>query len=278
MRPLTRLVLGLAAVSTALAVTVAPATAAGSYKVTADASKASINLGQSVTISGKVSGGPVKGKKVTLYWFSAAIDDAPMHKIGTAKLSSKGRYSASFKPKAAGPTFVRVVKGAGSGKAKGSMVTDAFDVWQWQDLSAYESGTSATYGDASVGGKLYRGALLVKQGTLSVFETSTGSCKQVRGRAGVDGGSPATYGQLGVSDAIFSFFAIVSVAKSSSGRSISFSLDPARDLSFGAEFPAANADNTMVLLDGQALCNRPLWRGPPAPRGGDTATCPRRAR
>lgn len=67
-------------------------------------------------ITGRVKGGKVKGKKVSLY--ATNLDTAAKSRryLGSAKLSSKGRFSRTFAPSEGGSYLVEITKKAGNGR------------------------------------------------------------------------------------------------------------------------------------------------------------------
>lgn len=67
-------------------------------------------------VAGRVKGGKVKGKKVQLYATNTSTVSKHRRYVGSAKLSSKGRFSMTFKPSEGGSYLLEVVKKAGGGR------------------------------------------------------------------------------------------------------------------------------------------------------------------
>lgn len=255
MRTLIRVAVAIALTATAVTTAMAPATAASPYKVTVTIAQSAITLGQSASLSGRVTGGAVKGKTVALYTRSASLDE-PWQKIGTAKLSSTGRYKKSYRPTDGGPRLFRVIKSAGSGHGKGVAYSGSLDVFQWKSLQSYKD--VATFGDTSINGSLHRGALLVTEGSPASFTTSTGECTRFSGTIGVDVSSAAEYGSVTLSDAFLTFFATYTVGRLTDGRSVTISLDTTKDLSFLADFPGSDTTSEIAIVGARVYCNSPL--------------------
>jgi hypothetical protein len=68
-------------------------------------------------IKGKVRGGKLKGKTVVFYATNTDTAAKKRRYLGSAKLSSKGTYSKTFRPSEAGSYLIEVHKKAGSGRA-----------------------------------------------------------------------------------------------------------------------------------------------------------------
>lgn len=67
-------------------------------------------------IIGRVAGGKVKGKKVSLYATNLDTAAKTRRYLGSARLSSKGRFSKTFSPSEGGTYLVEVKKSAGNGR------------------------------------------------------------------------------------------------------------------------------------------------------------------
>lgn len=67
-------------------------------------------------ITGRVKGGKVKGKKVTLYVTNLDTVAKSRRYLGSAKLSSKGRFTTTFAPSEGGSYLVEITKKAGGGR------------------------------------------------------------------------------------------------------------------------------------------------------------------
>jgi len=89
-----------ALVPTAL-VGVSPATAASAYHVTLSSSRVSLDYGQSLLLHGRVTGGPVRGRAVVLFFTRASQPDT-WHRIGTLPDSAATSASGRSGPGSAG--------------------------------------------------------------------------------------------------------------------------------------------------------------------------------
>ncbi|MCW2801636.1 MAG: hypothetical protein JWQ70_3108 [Aeromicrobium sp.] len=126
----------------------APLTAAhasGHYTVTVKLNHTTITKGATVTISGKVTGGPVSGKKVSITAFEGPDDDLGTANIGHASLSGSGKYSKTWTPPTAGSWTIKVTKSSSGSVAGDSTFTSigALKVYRWMSLvNTYDAGNS----------------------------------------------------------------------------------------------------------------------------------------
>jgi hypothetical protein len=128
----------------------AQAAQAKSFSVSISASKATIDLGQSFTLSGKVSPSARK-KRVKI---QRRYEGGSWATIKTVKLSSKSRYRYTVRPTRGGPTQYRVQKSASNGRKTTSSATKVVNVFRWRALQEFPRSASytVTYGTRSIGG------------------------------------------------------------------------------------------------------------------------------
>ena len=118
-----KLLIVLAATAVAVGM-LSPAEAAASKKFAisayADNRKMDLDSGsggnRTTKIIGRVKGGKLKGKKVALYATNLSTAATARRYLGSAKLSSKGRFVKTFKPSEGGRYVIEVKKSAGNGR------------------------------------------------------------------------------------------------------------------------------------------------------------------
>lgn len=100
-------------------------------------------------IKGKVKGGNVKGKKVVFYATNTDSAAQKRRYIGSAKLSSKGKYSKTFKPSEGGSYLIEVVKKSGGGRAANTKKIRV-EAFEWPILNGrfYNAAASTLVGRA----------------------------------------------------------------------------------------------------------------------------------
>lgn len=178
------------------------------YKVSASVSDDKLDLtsgdgsNRSTRIKGKVTGGPVRGKKVHLYYRNVSTQAAPRTFLGTAKLSSSGRFSKKWKPRDGGRYEIDVVKKAGNGKREGSDPTRVY-VFQFVSLKhmfdpAASSGSGYTDREKFGNGAYYRDGYAIRGGGRAVFDTRGYSCMRVNFKTGLSTRSSASRGTIRV--------------------------------------------------------------------------------
>lgn len=157
------------------------AQAATPYKATIKTSTSSTEVGSVVTLSGKVTGGPVKGKQVALYW--SRQGSSSFTKIGLVTLSSKGTYSKRFRLQDGGNTVFRVVKGAASGHARATTTSAPIKVFR--TVYGFEVASRKSDG-TSVNGTPSRGGWDVWSDHPVTFTLADRECDAFDAQAGVD--------------------------------------------------------------------------------------------
>ncbi|GAA4691348.1 hypothetical protein [Nocardioides conyzicola] len=127
-----RLALAVVAVLVACSgLAVAPATAAGVYKVTLASSRSVADVGQVTVLTGKVSGRGAGKKKVGV---DVSTDGSAWKRLGTTTTTKTGKYTYKAKVASAGTTSYRVVVPRSKTVGKGTSKTVALQSWRWLDL------------------------------------------------------------------------------------------------------------------------------------------------
>ncbi|MRK00124.1 hypothetical protein GEV27_01180 [Aeromicrobium sp. S22] len=197
---------------TALALVGTPLTGAHAastrYKVSATVSDDKLDItsgdgsNRSTRIKGKVTGGPVKGKRVHIYYRNVSTKAAPRTFLRTARLSSSGRFSTTWRPKDGGRYEIDVVKQAGSGKRAGTDPTRVY-VYQFVSLThlfdrAASSGSGYTDRERFGNGTYYRDGYAILGGGRAVFDTRGFHCMRVNFKTGLSTRSSASRGTIRV--------------------------------------------------------------------------------
>lgn len=165
-----------------------------------------------VSVRGKVTGGPVKGRTVSIYGTNTN-GDGVRRKIGTAALSSSGRYSFRYHPPVGGRwTFMAYKTAAGSYRAdSASRSIDAFQfayLWEFYDPADSTPAGTPLVGRLEksdepdvrefVNGKRWGSELFVEGGATAVFDIRGYRCKKMMIEYGVSDQSKATTGTIRV--------------------------------------------------------------------------------
>jgi hypothetical protein len=191
----------------------APMTAAhasGHYHVTVKLNHTKITKGDKVTVSGKVTGGPVSGQKVDIVAYEGAGDVSGNVKVGSASLSGSGAYSRSFKPPTAGLWTFRVVKHhLGSTSGVTAYSADPLKVYHWMSLTHfYDADDSTGIGDIdtteTINGHTYPHSFSIATGDHLAFNPLDGQfyCTSYQAYIGLSDASAA--GALGEYKAVIS--------------------------------------------------------------------------
>jgi hypothetical protein len=171
----------------------AQATAAGSYTVTANVSATSINFGQEVTMSGKVSPNAA-GLTIRIQRSHDDQDYTGFETVHTATIKSDGTFSKTFKPSIGTYTW-RAYKMYGAGRTGGASTPIAIHAYTWYQLAnaswvhvlSDSTGGPGRYGPITVAGAPFK----------SYWESSTDatgstrwylerSCRRFIGTVGLD--------------------------------------------------------------------------------------------
>jgi hypothetical protein len=256
---LARLLVALVAPMAVLGLTGVPAMAATPYHVTIATDHESVDVGQSIRIHGHVSGGPVSGRHVALYWTHDA-SSATWHLIGNANLSG-GDYSRSYAPTSGGDIRFKAVKSAEGGHAADSAFSASTEVFQWRSIWAYDGATiengsaTASQGNAHVNGQLFTHALVINDGAQKFFTTDQDSCKAFRGAIGERDSSTANSGLLHIGQEVGDI-ATVTAYHQRPVATLTMQVDQAEGLVFEPDIGSGGGTtNAMVVGRPQVLCN-----------------------
>lgn len=127
-----RLLAGLTAIAaTATVLVLSPAEAASRYAVTAFASTTKVDVGQSITLTGKVSP-RARGEKVKVQRLSGSTWTT----ITKATLNRRSKYAATVRVTAPGDNRYRVVKPKSAGHKKGVSPTVTVVGWRWRTVAS----------------------------------------------------------------------------------------------------------------------------------------------
>lgn len=209
---LVRKLLVLIAFSALLASGVTPAQAASSDKIRLDPAPKikpkgryndiSLDLteggkksNRSTTIRGRISGGNVKGQRVTIYATNTNLANPRRTKLGTVRLSSKGVFTKRFAPRRnhAGRYKIEIVKPA-RGRTPARTRTLYINAYQFVDMKHfYDAGTpSAQAGlvgpsnrERFANGTYYRQAFFANGGSEIVFNTAGYNCIAMLFKTGI---------------------------------------------------------------------------------------------
>lgn len=214
-----RILLALVTVALVVSPLAAAEAAPKRYKVTAGVDKVRIDvssnhqgtIGGSVKVSGRVTGGKVKGKKVRI----TAINTDHGRRtrdMGWVKLGSKGTYAKRFYPPRGGRWHFRVVMPRSGSVRAGERRTfvDAFHWAMFQEFlpgGTYDEAGSAglvkgpelTREEQLTGSRFGRfGGFVVRGGGTATFDLSGYRCKKFQFTAGVADQSPQSEGTFRV--------------------------------------------------------------------------------
>ena len=118
-------------VSATLVLVGSPADAATRYTVTAYASTTKVDVGQSFTLTGKVTP-RARGQKVLVQRLSGSTWST----VKKATLNRRSKYAATIKVTAPGENRYRVVKPRSNGHPKGISPTVTVVGWRWRSLTS----------------------------------------------------------------------------------------------------------------------------------------------
>jgi hypothetical protein len=118
------------AVVAALVLVTSPADAASRYVVTVSASTDKADVGQTFTLSGKVTP-RARGEKVQVQRFTGGLWTT----VAKARLNRHSRYTATVAVAAPGDNLYRVVKPRSDGHRKGISPTVAVVGWRWRPVN-----------------------------------------------------------------------------------------------------------------------------------------------
>lgn len=189
-----RTTLLLLASATLVAAPLGAAHAAGSYSVSAGVSDDKLDLtsadgsNRSTHIKGRVTGGPVSGKRIYFYASNESSTDKKYVYIGSDALSSSGRFDKVWKPVEGGSYKIKAVKKAGSGKKEGFDYTRV-QVFNYTNLARFydDDNPRVTRVDKAgkVGDDYWSTAYQILGDTTAVFDTAGYKCFRINFKIGV---------------------------------------------------------------------------------------------
>jgi hypothetical protein len=109
----------------------APASAAGTFKVTLSSSRSVADVGQVAVLTGKVSG---KGAAKKTIEIDVKVGAGAWKRLGTTTTKKTGAYSYRATVGSAGTVSYRVVVPRSKTVAKGTSKTVSLQTWRWLDL------------------------------------------------------------------------------------------------------------------------------------------------
>ena len=166
----------------------AQAAHARSSSVTISASRSTVELGQSVKLTGKVSPS-AKKKRVKI---QRRYEGGGWKTIKTVKLSSRSRYAYTVTPTRGGPTDYRVQKPGSKGRSTTTSATRRVDVFRWRSLLDFPVTTPYTLvqGTRTIGGQTFPASAALR-GSDATWTIGGGRCTTFRTSIGIDGTSSA---------------------------------------------------------------------------------------
>ncbi|KQY56072.1 hypothetical protein ASD11_16520 [Aeromicrobium sp. Root495] len=250
-----RTVLAVIAASALGAVVLAPvaAQAATPYKATIKTSATRTNVGSVVTVSGTVTGGPVAGRKVTIYSYNASKDNAPSEKEKVVGLTSTGKYSAKIRLRDGGFRIFRVVKGAEGGHA--AVKTSSAAIRVFRTVAGFELSDRKIDG-TSVDGVSSRGGWEVYNASPVTFDLSPHGCISFSARAGVDTGAAdsSVTGVFRDPDSFIGFYSGFTVFQTRGTTAYSSAVVSGHDFQVSADTGEASK---LALTEISFKCNAP---------------------
>ncbi|MEV7397841.1 hypothetical protein [Aeromicrobium sp. NPDC092404] len=171
----------------------APADAAGSYSVTAKVSATSINFGQEVTMTGKVSPSAA-GAKIRIQRSHDDQDYVGFETVHTATIRSDGTFSKTFEPSIGTYTW-RAYKMYGQGRSGGASTPIAIHAYTWYQLAnatwvhvlSDDTGGPGRFGPITVAGAPFKSYWESKpDATGSTRWYLERSCRRFIGTVGLD--------------------------------------------------------------------------------------------
>lgn len=160
-------------------------------------------------ISGRVTGGPVKGRTIKVLAINTTDGDR-LHRTYTLSLSSEGRFSRTFEPPVGGVWRLRgVMEGTGSTAGDtGSALLDAFHWTYLYEMYDRSGSLNVPAGTAGVqlatgldntwwrvdGKRFGESEFLIEGGHSVVVDIRGHQCKKINFKIGVEDDSPARTG------------------------------------------------------------------------------------
>jgi len=176
------------AAAVGLVACLAPAGAAqaapASYRVSIALSATKADVGQTVTVSGRVTG-PRAARKALLV----------QHRVGTGawrtvkkvRTTASARYSAAVRISTAGAQSLRVVAPRSSVRRAGASAARGLTGWRWIDAARSGVSSNLQAGTVTVHGSRYSGLTVAPRGSGKLLVRFDGRCDAVSYSAGVGG-------------------------------------------------------------------------------------------
>lgn len=177
---------------------VAPASAAGTYRVTLSSSRSVADVGQVAVLTGKVSGNGAGKKTIGI---DVKVGDGAWKHLGTTRTRKTGAYTYRATVTSAGTMSYRVVVPRSKTVGKATSKTVSLQTWRWLDLydQPYLTGGGVVgrgaYETTTIGGaKPPAHTLAMGEGSYAYWNLAQ-ECNKVLAQAGLsdsDLGSSAT--------------------------------------------------------------------------------------
>lgn len=180
-----------------LIASLAPATAAEAakkpkkptYRVSIKIGKTSADVGQVITLAGRVKGPKARKKRLVV---QRKVGSGAWRAVKKVRTNKKGRYSTKVKVAVVGQQHLRVVAPRSKKARKGVSSRRGYVGWRWIDLTTQPSlmeGNTAIRGAVTIAGKHYAKAITFDD--TGLFFNATGACDTFRSTIGVvDGEGP----------------------------------------------------------------------------------------
>ncbi len=176
------------ATTAALVVTLAPAAADAAqpaYKVSVSLSKTNADIGQTVTVSGKVIGPKAARKKLLVQRKVGAGGWKTVKKVATTRQS---RYTTAVTVSSAGAQQYRVVAPKSNVRRAGTSSAKALTGWRWIDPTATALVEDLTRSTVTVDGRAYKNALVTTpDGSGDVLISTGNTCDALTLSVGMEG-------------------------------------------------------------------------------------------
>lgn len=176
-----------AATAATLVVALAPTAAHAAtptYKVSISTSKASADVGQTVRVSGKVSG-PRAAKKALLV--QRRIGSGAWKTVSKVRTTTKRAYATNVKVATAGKQQLRVVAPKSKKVKKGVSTARNLTGWRWIDATTNAAIEGLTRQTATIQGRKYTGLAAAPDENGIMFVQVDGTCDALNYSVGVEG-------------------------------------------------------------------------------------------
>lgn len=153
------------AVAATLIVTLAPTAAHAAkkptYKVTISTSATVADVGQTITVKGKVTGPKAAKKRILV---QQRVGTSAWKTVRKVRTTAKRRYATTIKVRTAGAQQLRVVAPKNKKARKGTSKVRAFTGWRWIDATVTGALDDLTKGSVTIRGKAYAGVIVAPDG------------------------------------------------------------------------------------------------------------------